>query len=210
MKCKLCQSEKLELIEVEQKYYYCQDCELIFLENEAIISPQKEKARYEEHNNSFQNKGYVSMFRDFIDSVLVPYLSLSSKQILDFGCGSAPVLAKLMTAKDNQVDYYDPYFYSDKFFIKKSYDLITATEVLEHLSNPYRELELLTSLLNQGGYLAVMTSFHSGPEEFVDWWYKSDLTHITFYNLNTFKMIASIFDLKIIYTDQKKYILFKI
>ena len=109
-----------------------------------------------------------------------------------------------------EVDKYDPYFFPNKIFSDKKYDLITSTEVFEHFSDPGKEMELLTSHLKKDGYLAVMTSFHPGPEEFEDWWYKWDPTHIVFYNQKTFEIIASEYDLDIIYTDQEKYILFKV
>jgi hypothetical protein len=54
-----------------------------------------------------------------------------------------------------------------------------------------------------------MTSLHPGPENFADWWYKWDPTHIVFYNEITFNKIASIFDLEIVDIDFEKYILFK-
>ncbi len=210
MSCKICNSEELEKIRLDEKYYYCNNCEVIFIDQQEIVDPAEEKSRYEGHDNNHQNEGYVNMFKEFINEVIEPHLKLTKQMsVLEFGCGPGPVLADLLEEKDLEVDCYDPYFFPEKIFVDQKYDLITSTEVFEHFSDPVKEMELLTTHLKDGGYLAVMTSFHSGPDEFEDWWYKWDPTHITFYNQKTFQKLAFDFDLKIIYTDQEKYILFK-
>ncbi len=211
MDCKVCGSSGLELLDSQDKYYHCNQCEVIFSAPEEIVDPDEEKERYEGHDNNHQNQGYVKMFKDFIDEVIVPYINLGEvNDVLEFGCGPGPVLADLLEDKNLNVDLYDPYFFPEKVFVDQKYDLITSTEVFEHFSDPIKEMELLISHLEEGAYLAVMTSFHPGPENFEDWWYKWDPTHIVFYNQKTFSKIASDFDLEIIYTDQKKYILFKV
>lgn len=211
MNCKLCASSNLETINIENNYYYCNNCELIFIEPEEIIDRDEEKERYENHDNSHQNDGYVKMFKEFISELIEPHMDLSEiNDVLEFGCGPGPVLADLLKERGLDVDLYDPYFFPEKIFKGKKYDLITATEVFEHFSNPIKEIKLLISLLKKDSYLAVMTSFHPGPAEFGDWWYKWDPTHVVFFNERTFKEIASIFNLEIIYSDQEKYILFRV
>ena len=210
MSCKICSSEELEKIRLDEKYYFCNNCEVIFIDQQEVVDPAEEKSRYEGHDNSHQNEGYVNMFKDFIDEVIEPHLNLTKEMsVLEFGCGPGPVLADLLEEKSLEVDRYDPYFFPEKIFAGQNYDLITSTEVFEHFLDPVKEMELLTSHLKDGGYLAVMTSFHPGPDEFEDWWYKWDPTHITFYNQKTFQKLASDFNLEIVYTDQEKYILFK-
>jgi SAM-dependent methyltransferase len=209
--CKICSSSNLELLDSQDQYYYCHDCEVIFCGSEAIIDPDEEKKRYEGHDNNHQNQGYVRMFKDFIAEVIEPHINLGEiNDVLEFGCGPGPVLADLLADRNLNVDLYDPYFFPQKVFKDQKYDLITATEVFEHFSDPIKEIKLLRSHLKEGAYLAVMTSFHPGPKDFEDWWYKWDPTHVVFYNQKTFSKIASDFDLEIIDTDQEKYILFKV
>ncbi len=209
--CKICGSDNLEELNIKNKYYYCNDCEVIFIDPKEIVDQNEEKERYEGHDNNHQNEGYVKMFKDFIEEVIEAHINLAEiNDVLEFGCGPGPVLADLLKEKGLNVDLYDPYFFPEKVFEDQDYDLITSTEVFEHFSDPIKEMKLLTSHLKEGSYLAVMTSFHPGPEEFEDWWYKWDPTHIVFFNEKTFSEIASNFNLEIIYTDQKKYILFKV
>ncbi|ADQ13829.1 class I SAM-dependent methyltransferase [Halanaerobium hydrogeniformans] len=208
MECIVCESKKLKVLNLKNKYYFCKNCELIFIDRENIIAADEEKERYLGHDNTHQNEGYVRMFEEFIEVVIDPHLE-NKGRVLEFGCGPGPVLADLLAEKGFRVDKYDPYFYPELEFEEEKYDLITSTEVFEHFSDPCKEIDLLNNLLKVGGYLAVMTSFHPGPEEFSDWWYSWDPTHIVFYNLKTFQKLIEDYNFEIIFCDQEKYILFK-
>ncbi len=209
MKCKLCSYQNLQEIRHNgELYYFCPLCEFIFLKEEFIPGPHKERARYEEHDNTHQNEGYVHMFEKFITAVIEPRAS-EIDSVLEFGCGPGPVLADLLEEKGFTVDKYDPYFFPCKVFTGKKYDLITVTEVYEHLRDPLGITEMLISHLKPGAYLALMTSFHPGPDKFKDWWYKWDPTHICFYSARTFAWLAARFDLELVLLKKRKYCLFK-
>ena len=124
--------------------------------------------------------------------------------ISDFGCGHGPVLAHLLKEKGFSVDTYDPYFAPEKVYEHKNYDLITSTEVIEHLRDPMCELRLMKEHLKPGGLLSVMTLFHPDDEkEFLEWYYKREVTHIAFYTPLTMQHIANILGLKILHQDRK-------
>ncbi len=208
MLCKICKNKDLKELKFKETYYHCQKCDLIFLDEDQILKPEEEKRRYEQHDNSHKNKGYVKMFERFIEGVIEPYTK-KIETVLDFGCGPGPVLADLLKEKGFTVDIYDPYYFPERIFRGKKYDLITSTEVFEHLTEPAKEIEMLIKHIKRSGYLAIMTLFHPGPDGFKDWRYKRDPTHITFYNSNTFQEIARRYPLKIIFEDGEKYCLFK-
>ncbi|MTI60978.1 MAG: class I SAM-dependent methyltransferase [Firmicutes bacterium] len=208
MDCKICNNKTLDILELESIYYYCPKCNLIFIDEVSILDSIEEKSRYEEHENNHENQGYVRMFEIFIKQVIEPYISKTGL-VLDFGCGPGPVLGDLLKERDFTVDQYDPYFFPERVFEGKKYDLITSTEVFEHLKDPLQEMDKLYEHLKKDAYLAIMTSFHPGIDDFADWWYKRDPTHITFYNSNTFKEIARKYNLEIVFEDRDKYCLLK-
>ncbi|MBL7048085.1 MAG: class I SAM-dependent methyltransferase [Nitrospira sp.] len=143
------------------------------------------------------------MFKNFIDKGIRPY-SLHKGLALDFGCGPGPVLATLLKDLGYEVDTYDIHFEPNTGYTEKRYDLITATEILEHLDDPLPVIMSLKNLLNQNGVLAFMTRFHSNdPEAFLNWWYRRDKTHISFYTPKTFRYIAEKASLKILLTDER-------
>ncbi|MFP4016777.1 MAG: class I SAM-dependent methyltransferase [Halanaerobiales bacterium] len=207
--CKICRGNNLDkIVAGGNLYYFCNNCGLIFLDSKEVLPAEEEIKRYELHDNSHENLGYVKMFRKFIKKVIKPYKD-DIETVLEFGCGPGPVLGDLLKEEGFDVDIYDPFFFPEKGFERKSYDLITSTEVFEHFLDPLKEIELLIAHMNEKGYLAIMTSFHPGTDEFSDWFYIWDETHITFYNLNTFEWIAENYPLKLIYHDNNKYCLFQ-
>lgn len=165
------------------------------------MNDEQEKRRYSLHQNSHEDKGYVSMFERFIKVAVTPFRSGLIKG-LDFGCGPAPVLADLISDMGIAMDVYDPYFFSDFDFHGKKYDLITSTEVFEHIRRPDSVISFLKTLLNRDGLLSIMTLFH-GNCDFKTWWYRQDRTHICFYSPRTCDWIARRFSMKIVYTNYK-------
>ena len=145
------------------------------------------------------------MFKKFIDKAITPYLdNPHNKKALDFGCGPGPVLAVLLRRMGLEVDIYDIYFAPEKVYENKTYDLITATEVFEHLKDPFSSTNLLKNHLKEGGILAVMTLFHpDNTSEFKKWWYRRDPTHISFYRPETFKVLGGLLGLEILMCDDK-------
>ena len=203
--CKICSKNTRPIYDeqYDQNYFYCPHCEFIHLDESKIISSKQEKKEYGFHQNSFENKGYVNMFREFIDKAIRPYKS-QIRTALDFGSGPGPVLAELLRQEGFETDIYDKHFAPEKVYLNKKYDLITATEVFEHLEDPVATLKLLQSHLSENGILAIMTLFHPQDDEtFKKWWYRRDKTHISFYTPKTFKHLAELLDMKTLMVDDK-------
>ena len=85
---------------------------------------------------------------------------------------------------------YDSHYAADKSVLSGSYNFITATEVVEHLSAPGAELQRLWDLLVPGGWLAVMTKLVIDRTRFSHWHYRRDPTHISFFCRHTWDYIA--------------------
>ncbi len=212
--CIICQSDTRTLTDpVLNKpepviYHVCETCGLITKAPFSHPTHQDEKTLYTHHNNSLENVGYVNMFNRFIAVAVDPFITTGSG--LDFGSGPGPVLYELLKQKGFVMDHYDPYFHNDESIFKKTYDLITSTEVFEHLSDPLTTFKQLANMVNKDGFLAIMTSFHPNDDDaFLSWWYRRDPTHIAFYNETTFTYLMNQTDLKRVYTNHKNIIVFK-
>lgn len=203
--CKIC-SSGAKAIRDEQfdlDYYYCSYCEFIFIDDKEIVSEKEELEEYMKHENSLEDEGYVNMFKRFIETNISPYKKYI-KSALDFGCGPGPVLAELLKKEGFKVDIYDPYFSPLEVFRNKTYDLITSTEVFEHLKEPLETIDLLKKHLSKNGILVIMTLFHPNDEEkFKKWWYRREATHISFYTPKTLKYLANKFDMNVLKIDNK-------
>jgi len=203
--CKICsgESENLESELSGINYYYCKACEYIFSGEEKLLPPEEEKRRYLLHDNTEDNTGYVEMFDELIRKNLLPYRG-KLRTALDFGCGQGKVLAGLLKKYGFCVDVYDKYFFPEPVYENKKYDLITATELIEHLKNPMKVLAFMKNHLNDKGLIMIVTLFHPGDGgNFKKWWYRNDSTHISFYTPCTMKYIAHKLNMRVIMMDQK-------
>ncbi len=207
MECKICGA--LIIVEVDKKgrntYGFCKKC--MFTEKINKINSEIEKNEYERHNNNSDNIGYVNYINNFLDEAVTPFVK--SGLHLDYGCGPGPVLHELMINKGFRSKTYDYYYHHDKNYAEYKYDVITSTEVFEHFYDPLRNIEKILTLLKRGGIISIMTSFVKPADEFYDWWYIRDITHVSFYHLKTFEFIANKYDLEIIYTNNKNIIVLR-
>ncbi|MBO8129762.1 MAG: class I SAM-dependent methyltransferase [Peptococcaceae bacterium] len=206
--CTLCRQVSFEIKGLEKRYYRCPNCDLFFLDPECHLSPEEEKERYTLHDNTCENKGYVAMFRRFIRKAVEPYKD-TIRNALDYGCGPGPVLKVLLEDMGIKTDIYDPYFFPSRVFQDKQYDLITCTEVLEHIADPLEAFNTFTAYLKVGGILALMTRFRPPMDEFKEWWYRQDPTHVSFYSVRTFEWLARHFPLRLRYIDNRDTCVFE-
>jgi SAM-dependent methyltransferase len=208
-KCILCNSSSVFSIEFSKpirqarRFMRCPVCELIFVPGEYHLSPQDEAARYRLHENTLSNEGYARMFIEKI--ALIRQYCPDARTVLDYGCGPEPVLAQLLRREGFDCDVYDPYFFP--VLPEGSYDIVISTEVFEHFRGVRVDLCKIRSLLNPGGFLAVMTSFYDSAGDFGDWWYISDPTHVCFFSTCTFEWIEKEFGFSRICTNRKNFVI---
>jgi len=173
-------------------YNQCVNCALVFVPSEYWLSAAEEKAYYDLHENSEEDAGY----RRFLARCAVPLIDAlpPASSGLDFGCGPAPLLARMLAEAGHRVSLYDHFYFADTGALHRQYDFVVSTEVVEHLCDPLSELERLWSLLHRGGLLALMTKLVISRERFASWHYIRDPTHIVFFSAVTFKWLAQKFD----------------
>ncbi|MDA0771551.1 MAG: methyltransferase domain-containing protein [Cyanobacteria bacterium] len=196
MDCRICHKaiSKTTTLKNGRRYFHCEHCLFIGMDQEFFLDAQTEKARYDLHHNSIDDQGYVKMLETFIKEAISPY---QVQRILDYGSGPNPVLAELLGRQSYQVEIYDP-CYAINNFSEASFDLLCATEVVEHFYDPMQEFPKMLKLLKPLGYLSLMTRFSPSYDEFKSWFYKDDSTHTSFYSLKTFEYIALELGLQIV------------
>ncbi len=195
MQCSLCGSETSLFSEVQERMFFkCCKCEGILLHPSYFLSADKEKTRYQLHQNDVTDLGYQNFVSPIIQAIFEEY---ENNHIgLDFGSGSGPVITTLLEKKGYNITSYDPFFAPNNKALKKTYDYIVCCEVIEHFYNPFKEFELLFSLLNPNGTLYCKTYIYDQSIDFKSWWYKNDTTHVFFYTKNTLQWITKRFGFK--------------
>lgn len=187
--CSICASPVRPFRKVNGRdYLRCDTCMATFLDRAHWLKPEKEHARYLEHQNDLNDAGY----RKFLSRLAYPLLEKLAPGMegLDYGCGPGPALARMLSDKGHGMSVFDPFFFPDHDLLNKTYDFITCTETIEHFHRPAEEFSRLGNMLKPGGWLAVMTCFQTDDSLFSDWHYIRDLTHVVFYREATLRHIA--------------------
>lgn len=174
-------------------YYRCDGCALIFVPPWQHLDAAAERAEYDRHENRPDDPGYRRFLSRLFDP-LVARLPPGARG-LDFGSGPGPTLSRMFEEAGFPMRVYDPFYAPDTTAldpnVSRPYDFIVATEVLEHLAEPGRELDRLLNLLQPGGWLGVMTKRARDRAAFAGWHYIRDPTHVCFFSDATFAFIAA-------------------
>jgi hypothetical protein len=166
-------------------------CRLVFMDPDARLAPDAERAHYDLHENDPADEGY----RAFLNRLAVPLVRKLPPRAegLDYGSGPGPTLSVMLEEQGFGMTIYDPLFAPEEGALRRRYDFITCTETVEHFFHPREEFERLDGLLRPGGWLAVMTEIQREGVAFRDWRYARDPTHVSFYRARTMEWIAARF-----------------
>lgn len=211
MLCTLCHSDNLKAFHRDEKrswtYFVCEECDFVFRDPESYLKPTDEKARYETHNNSIENEGYVKFLSPSVE-ILLPHLK-EGDEGLDYGSGPGPILDTLFERKGFKVSNYDPHFQPNEEVLKKTYDFVTCTEVFEHFYEPNFEMRKISELVKPGGFLVIMSEHRRDPEHFAGWGYRTDNTHVCFLNDESLYFICERWDYELLSSDGRLSLLRK-
>lgn len=198
--CPLCESQPVapyvEISKENLTYSHCGVCDLVFMNPQSHLKSEAERERYVIHENTIETPGY----QDYLNRLRLPFQKYlkGGESGLDYGCGPGPVLAELLRREGYEMQIYDPFFAPERSVLKREYDFVTCTEVVEHFNAPRKEFATLAGLLRVGGHLGVMTQKRpDSAEAFIKWHYRRDPTHISFYNDKTMTWIAQAHGLEV-------------
>ncbi len=207
----MCNSKSRELIHIgdeslgKREFYNCDVCDLVYVPDKYYLTPNEEKKRYNLHNNDPYDVRYRKFLNKLINEIK-PYISKDMCG-LDYGCGPGPALSIMLKEKGYKVQTYDPYFAKNNNIFNKKFDYITCTETVEHFYNPKKEFDKFDSLLSKKGLLGIMTGMLKDWNNFNDWHYYRDPTHVVFYSQKTMKWIAKQYSYKCIF-PRKNIVIF--
>lgn len=200
MKCKICSelSEKIFskkiLLKYDVDYHQCSNCGFIQTDTPFWLE--------EAYNNAItsldigilkRNNELAHIVPKFIDTFFP-----KSTKYLDFA-GGYGIFVRLM--RDLGYEFYRQDIYCENIFSKhfditdtdlKTFDVVTAFEVFEHLENPLQEIE---DMLKFGDNLIFSTDIVPEDGNIENWVYIANETgqHIAFYTEKALRIIAEKF-----------------
>lgn len=121
---------------------------------------------------------------------------------LDYGGGNG-LLSDLLRQSGWDSVSYDPFVQKslDATFLR-SFDLITAFEVFEHVANPKAMMDSLMTLINESGLLLFSTLVSDGeiaPRTRISWWYAAPRNgHISLFSKESLRCLATQYNLNLL------------
>lgn len=184
------------------KYYQCNVCRLIQTEIPYWLDQAYKKAITTTdvgllgRNISLSNKVFDLLIGNFD----------RSKKFLDYG-GGYGILVRLL--RDKGLDFYRQDIYCENMFAvnhdiadlgkeERLFEMATCFEVFEHTHDPYKLFEDIREYASN----ILISTLLIPDQQFKstkDWWYFATETgqHITFYTLESLKIIAKNFDMNL-------------
>jgi len=206
--CPLCKNKGKTITSIPRIFYQCLECEAIFLDSKHYLNQEEEKQRYLLHNNDLEDINYQKFVSPIVNAV-VENFDITKHKGLDFGAGTGPIIAKMLSDKGFDITLYDLFFHQNNDYINQKYDFICSCEVIEHFHHPDIEFEKLSNLLTENGKLFLMTHIFDPNLDFDNWYYKNDPTHVFIYLQETFEYIKTKFGFKNLIIEKRLIILEK-
>ena len=120
MECVLCNSITNFFKSANKRdYYKCPSCMAVQLNSFIYVSEQQEINLYKTHNNDVFDKGYQNFVSPIFNSVINDFNNSTTG--LDFGCGTGPVITKLLRDQNYTMVTYDPFFDNNENALKERF-----------------------------------------------------------------------------------------
>ncbi len=194
MICPLCKFAFCREIGSDRRraFYLCNVCDLVFVPPEYHLSTEQERRRYDLHDNTEKNQGYVGFLGQVAD--VAESVSPKEGRFLDFGCGKEAVLSSLLERRNRRCDCFDP-LYEHTIDMENRYETVILCEVIEHCRNVHETLMSIRRLLLHGGAVIVRTQCRPDNSDLMQWWYVQDPAHVCFFSAGSLRFAANVMNI---------------
>ena len=202
MKCPLCDGDGCTGLARDRRrvFFTCPGCGLVFVPESSHCTAEEERRRYDLHDNTALNSGYVRFLTEVADIASAPLPA--NARMLDFGCGREAVLAGLLADRGRMCDRYDPLYGYPFPADRGCYDAVILCEVIEHCRDVGAALRETASLLSGNGIVVIRTQCLPPDGDITRWWYAQDVTHVNFFSPRALEAAADILGRRLELTER--------
>jgi SAM-dependent methyltransferase len=194
--CRICQFPSTLFYRDTRTFLKCPNCSLIFTND--LPKKAAEESHYKTQWQTTALDFWGSQATGLISYIGKYGILPDNHRILDFGSGSGE-LAQELQRRGYRVTALEPM--TDGYLKDQNYpfffDAVVAIEVIEHLPNVWEELQEIEKVLKPEGIILFSTGLTNpfidlpdAVEQFKEWWYKDDPTHISFFCNQTLSIMA--------------------
>lgn len=205
--CDLCGHPALAALGAIQgrPFFRCPQCRQMIADPARWPTPAAEKARYDLHDNRWDNADYRGYLRKIVDHFIG--LCPQARRVLDFGSGPEAVLARLLRESGREAHAYDPLYGLAPATGAAPFEALILCEVFEHLRNLDAELDLIRRSLTPTGVIYIRTALIPTGSSLESWAYLNDLTHIRFLDPESLPALARRLGCGVLQTDRRQWVL---
>ncbi|RZA08441.1 MAG: class I SAM-dependent methyltransferase [Proteobacteria bacterium] len=191
-----------------KEYFRCTICDLVWMNPAQRPAPEAELNRYLEHRNLIDDIAYL----EYLARLAKPVCALISPEAkekargLDYGCGPSEGMRVVCEALGLRVTSYDPYFFPRTDLAPGSFQVLLCSEAAEHFFDPAKEFARIDSLVEKGGILGFSTGLVRGREEFLNWSYRRDPTHVIFFSEACVNWLSAKFGWQLLQLEGPRFI----
>ncbi|RHJ79743.1 class I SAM-dependent methyltransferase [Parabacteroides sp. AM08-6] len=158
---------------------------------------------------------YKSLYADYFSGVSGAYLNYNSK-VLDIGCGAGKLLLKMKKCGFKYLEGIDPYLKEDIKYINgvcvykkdiyqldKTYDFIMLHHSFEHMPEPKKVFEKLSTILSVNGMIMLrvpLVDSYAWRKYGIDWFQIDAPRHLFLHTVKSINILAQNNGLKILRT----------
>jgi SAM-dependent methyltransferase len=211
--CKVCGAESTFLFHSGWEgqpetfpYYRCsnRNCGLLhtdYLDNRSNAEISEIYNRYWEQNTG-EERAHLPLDKVKLAQVIVP----QAKTVLDIGSGEGWGVKTLMEAGFDAYGYdvaepkmcHERITVGARSHVSGQYDVVTAIEVMEHLTDPIEACQWIASLVRPGGVFAFSTSTFKPSELNENWWYLKKVGHVSLHTRSSLGLLAEATGFKVV------------
>lgn len=150
--CIACNNISLPIFEKSKvQYYQCGFCETVF--SDPVPNDNMVGGGMEIERNTLQNIDRIKRFYKLCPSII------DGVPVLDYGCGHGMLVEdmKKQGIDCDGYDLYNPDFNTLKY--GKEYAIISLVEVIEHMGEPFRDLDIIRDFLLPKSICYIETGF---------------------------------------------------
>jgi SAM-dependent methyltransferase len=202
--CKICNSEATLIFERGWNasphtfpYYRCTNrkCNFLFTDYIDNWSEDQLSSLYEGHIcGSGETRGELTLDKVNLAQLVLPH----PNKILDFGCGdgSGVLLLREHGFEAYGHDIVPPNVGKEyittgvRELVTDAYDIVTAIEVLEHLTDPIDTCLWIASRVKIGGIFAFSTYTYNPKKHDINWFYLDTIGHISLHTRASLQLLA--------------------